>query len=103
MADHDLNSYRVAERLAPILAAAGVWADMIDDLPAESWRLAVQVFVANQRNMHHPSYVPDPADRWNPSWDYTPSGKTRRFVTSLLTEPPAPAADPFAGLPGVDD
>jgi hypothetical protein len=100
MADHDLNSLRVAERLAPILAAVGVWPDMIEDLPKETWRLAVAVYVANQRNMHHPDYVPDPAKRWNPPWDYQPSGKTRRFVEALLrpTPTPDPTADPFAGI-----
>ncbi len=102
MGDHDLNSYRVAERLAPILAAVSVTAEDVMTLPAQSWKLAVQVYVANQRNPYRPEYVPDPTERWEPQPGYMPSEKTRRFVKALLTETPAPAADPFAGLPGAD-
>jgi hypothetical protein len=87
MADHDLNSMRVAERLAPILASAGCDHEHVDGMPEVVWAMAVDV----ARNR-------DP--EWKPAPHYVASPMTRRFVKALLTPTPEPdpTADPFAGI-----
>lgn len=90
--NHTANQYAVSRRLVPILIAAKVEPEDVEELDNRDWFAAVQI-----------AKTKDAA--WRPRWNYVPSESTKRLIAAMIRAEtaPTPTTDPFAGLPGVDD